>query len=231
MSANLNLRFGVVVPMLNEAAQIPALVAQLQDLQQQGARVIVVDGGSGDESVSKLAADGIPVMLAPRGRALQMNAGARAITADWLIFLHADTRLPPDALMQLQDAITQSPQCVWGRFDLMLDAPGVLFRLIAMLINLRSRLTGIATGDQALFVQQSVFAGVGGYAELPLMEDVALSRTLKSKSRPLCARIKVLTSARRWQQRGIVRTVLLMWRCRFDFWRGVPAAKIAERYR
>ena len=182
--------------------------------------VIVADGGSevGTASLAQGLCD--RVIAAPRGRAVQMNAGARQARGDVLVFLHADTRLPSNA-----DELVRGP--LWGRFDVQIEGRHPLLKVVAWSMNLRSRLTGIATGDQAIFVRREAFTG---FPELPLMEDVAFSKAMKRRVRPACLREKVTTSGRRWEARGIVRTVLLMWRIRFLYAMGTDPASLARLY-
>jgi rSAM/selenodomain-associated transferase 2 len=170
------------------------------------------------------------VVAAPRGRARQQNAGAAAATGDVLLFLHADTRLPPDADARIAAALA-APGACWGRFDVRLTGRAPLLRLVERLISLRSRLTGIATGDQAIFVRRDTFQAIGGFPDQPLMEDVALSRALRRIARPACLREAVLTSSRRWETRGIWRTIVLMWRLRLAYALGADPAELARRYR
>jgi len=226
-------RLAVIVPVLNEAAGIDAALAALQPLRARGVPVIVADGGSSDATVRLAAPLADRVLSAPRGRALQMNAGARAPEAqdaDVLLFLHADTRLPPEADRTLLRALANSERC-WGRFDVAIDGRTPALRLVASLMNLRSRLSGIATGDQAIFVTRAAFAALEGFAAIPLMEDIDFSRRAKALSRPLALRARVLTSGRRWERDGVWRTILLMWRLRFAYWLGVDPAELAQRYR
>jgi len=182
--------------------------------------VIVVDGGSEDATRELAAGLCDRVVVAPRGRALQMNAGAREAKGGILVFLHADTRLPPDADQLVQGSL-------WGRFDVRIEGRHPLLKVVAWAMNLRSRLTGIATGDQAIFVRRD---GFPGFPELPLMEDVAFSRAMKRHSRPACLREKVVTSGRRWESGGVMRTIVLMWRLRLLFFLGVPPDQLARRY-
>jgi rSAM/selenodomain-associated transferase 2 len=227
------MRLAVVVPVLNEAATIEAALRRLAALRQRGARVIVVDGGSGDDTAARAAPLADRVLAAPRGRALQMNAGAQAAedtAADVLLFLHADTRLPEDADRIVARALADGSHC-WGRFDVRLDAPGWPLRLIETLMNWRSRLTGIATGDQAIFVTRSAFAWLHGFAPLPLMEDIDFSSRARRLTRPAALRDRVLTSARRWQRHGVWRTVALMWWLRLSYFFGADPAALARRYR
>jgi len=188
-------RLSVVVPALNEASGIRAALEALAPLRARGHEVIVVDGGSSDDTVRIAQGLADKVIHAPRGRALQMNAGARAASGDVLLFLHADTRLPPGA----ETLVFSS---VWGRFDVEIDGRHPLLKVVACGMNLRSRLTGIATGDQAMFVRRDAFPG---FPEIPLMEDIALSRLLKRRAAPACLRATVLTSGRRWESRGVLR--------------------------
>jgi rSAM/selenodomain-associated transferase 2 len=168
-------------------------------------------------------------MEAPRGRASQMNAGAALARGDILVFLHADTRLPADASQLILGALARSG-CAWGRFDVRIEGAHPLFPVIAFFMNARSRLTGIATGDQAMFVSRGVFAAVGGFPNIALMEDITLARNLKRVSRPLCLRARVTTSGRRWEERGVVRTILLMWRLRLAYFFGAKPESLARRY-
>ena len=218
----------IVVPMLDEAATLPALLVHLAGWRARGCEVVLVDGGSRDDSVAMARAAGLRVVVAERGRARQMNAGAQACGGALLLFLHADTRLPEAA-----DAMVCAALAVqaWGRFDVHIDGRPRMLRVVAALMNLRSRLSGIATGDQAIFVRRDVFEAVGGFPDQPLMEDIELSCRLLRVSRPACLRARVRTSGRRWEQRGVWRTILLMWRLRWAYWRGVPAERLAEAYR
>jgi rSAM/selenodomain-associated transferase 2 len=217
----------IVVPTLDEAAGIAAHLRALQPLRDGGCEVIVVDGGSRDATreLARPLADA--VVSAPRGRGGQLNAGARAARGEALLFLHADTRLPAGALDALRAALATRE---WGRFDVEIEGRHPLLRVVAALVNARSRLTGIATGDQAIFVRRARFDAAGGFPEIPLMEDVALSTALRRASRPACLRLRVVTSGRRWESRGVIRTILLMWWLRFLFWTGRDAASLARRY-
>jgi rSAM/selenodomain-associated transferase 2 len=227
------MRLAVIIPVLNEAATIEAALAALAPLRGRGAAVIVVDGGSGDGTAERAVPLADRVLAAPRGRARQMNAGAQADAArvaEALLFLHADTRLPDDADLLVGRALREPGRC-WGRFDVRLDAPGWRLRLVETLMNWRSRLTGIATGDQAIFVSRTAFDALGGYAPLPLMEDVEFSRRAKRLSPPAALRSRVVTSARRWQRHGVWRTVALMWWLRLAYFLGADPAALARRYR
>jgi rSAM/selenodomain-associated transferase 2 len=218
----------VIMPALNEAARIGDCLAALQPLRAAGHELIVVDGGSDDGTAALARAAADRVLAAPRGRAAQMNAGARLARGEALIFVHADTRLPPHADALVIGALARS---AWGRFDVSIDSPRPLLRLVAAMMNLRSRVTGIATGDQAIFVRRALFEEQRGYAPIPLMEDVELSRRLRRVGAPACLRAWVWTSARRWEARGVLRTIALMWHLRLAFWLGADPARLAERYR
>lgn len=223
-------RLSIVMPVLNEAAQLPTRLARLASLREREVEVIVADGGSDDDSVRIAHEAGAQVVLSKRGRARQMNAGARAACGNVLLFLHADTDLPPDADRLILDGLASRDRA-WGRFDVeIVDGPGMLV-VVAYMMNLRSRLSGIATGDQAIFVRREAFERLGGFPDQPLMEDIELSRRLKRISRPLCLRERVTTSGRRWVARGTLATIVLMWRLRFAYWRGASPERLAERYR
>jgi rSAM/selenodomain-associated transferase 2 len=221
-------RLSIIVPVLNEAAGIVAALTPLQAWRRAGHEVIVVDGGSVDATPALAAPLADRVVGAARGRARQMNAGA-AIAAGGavLLFLHADTRLPDNAPIAIASALRGQ---VWGRFDVVIEGRPFPLRVVAALMNLRSRITGIATGDQAIFVTRAAFDAAGGYPDQPLMEDIELSKCLKRLGPPACLRERVVTSGRRWERHGVWRTILLMWWLRFDYWRGVPAARLAARY-
>lgn len=217
----------IIVPVLNEADTIVAALDALAPLRARGAEVIVVDGGSRDATAERARPLADRVLSAPRGRAVQMNAGAAAARGDVLLFLHADTRLPAEADRLIRGGFARS-NCVWGRFDVRFD--GGALPLVALSMNLRSRITGIATGDQAIFVTRAAFAAAGGYPPIALMEDIALSAKLKRTGPPLCLRARVTPSPRRWQAHGTVRTVLLMWRLRLAYALGADPARLARAY-
>jgi rSAM/selenodomain-associated transferase 2 len=219
----------IVIPVLDEAAGIGAALAALAPLRRRGAEVIVVDGGSRDRTLDIAAPLADRVLTAPRGRGVQMNAGARAARGRVLLFLHADTRLPLQADTLIREGLART-QRLWGRFDATINGNNVLLAVIAALMNLRSRLTGVATGDQAIFVARDAFERTGGYPDIALMEDIALCTRLKRLGRPLCLRQRVVTSGRRWTRNGIARTIWLMWRLRLLFFLGAEPATLARRY-
>ncbi len=216
-----------VVPVLDEAATIERLAPQWLALRRAGHEVLVVDGGSRDGTRSIAARHADRVLESPRGRARQMNAGAAEAAGDGYVFLHADTRLPPDGHALVAAALARRG---WGRFDVRLDDPHPAFRVIEAMMSWRSALTGIATGDQAVFVRASLFLAVGGFPEIALMEDVALSRLLRGVERPARIGRPVVTSARRWRRHGIARTVLLMWGLRAAYALGASPEALADRY-
>jgi rSAM/selenodomain-associated transferase 2 len=222
-------RLCIIVPVLDEADALAPWLASLQPLRRRGVRLVIVDGGSNDATMDVARAHADITFRAPRGRASQMNAGAAACRADVLLFLHADTRLPEGADVLVLDAVAQGR--VWGRFDVRFNVRGAMLRVIARLMNLRSRITGITTGDQALFIRQDLFDVVGGFPEIPLMEDIAMSRELKRRGRPASLRAKVVTSARRWERNGIWKTIFLMWWLRAAYFFGADPARLAHIYR
>jgi rSAM/selenodomain-associated transferase 2 len=224
------LRISIVIPALNEAAGIAATLEALQPLRARGHELILVDGGSDDGTVN--CADGLcdQRLVAPRGRARQMNAGARAASGEVLWFLHADTLAPVGAADDLVAAL-ERPGCDWGRFDVRLSGSHPLLRIVEKAMNLRSRWTAIATGDQGMFVRRVLFERVGGFPDIPLMEDIAFSRALKQQGAPACLARRLVTSSRRWERQGVLRTALLMWRLRFAYWRGVSPQRLSVLYR
>lgn len=222
-------RLSIIIPVLNEARSLQAHLPLLQAAREAGHEVILVDGGSTDEGPALAAPLVDKLVRSPAGRALQMNAGAAQASGDLLLFLHVDTRLPEGAIALLQQAFVQ-PAVQWGRFDVRLSGAHRAFRLIETMINLRSRVSGVATGDQALFLRAGLFHAIGGFPAIPLMEDVAITKTLRRLSRPLCLRERVTTSSRRWEQHGIVRTVLLMWWLRLLYVCGMSPARLRDMY-
>lgn len=218
----------VIVPVLDEAEEIAGHLAALARVRAAGAEVVVVDGGSRDATIERAQLHADLVVRARRGRADQMNAGAELARAPVLLFLHADTTLPDGAAEEIQRAVAGGAR--WGRFDVAIRGGPRLLRLVAACMNLRSRATGIATGDQAIFVRAETFREAGGYPAIGLMEDVALSARLRRLGRPACLRARVTTSGRRWEQRGVVRTILLMWWLRLGYWLGRHPDALARAY-
>jgi rSAM/selenodomain-associated transferase 2 len=227
------MRLAIVMPVLNEEAVLDAALARLGPLRERGALVVVADGGSSDGGVMLAERHADRVLATPRGRAEQMNAGAAAALADpsidVLVFLHADTQLPPDADRAIERACRTA--LAWGRFDVRIESDLALLRLVAALMNVRSRWTGISTGDQAIFATRALFERSGGFAALPVMEDIAFCRRARRLARPIALRERVTTSARRWQRHGVLRTVLLMWWLRLAYFLGADPARLAAVYR
>jgi rSAM/selenodomain-associated transferase 2 len=223
-------RLSIIMPVLDEGEGIAGALDALAELRGLGVEVIVVDGGSHDATVQRARLRADQVLTAPRGRASQMNAGAAKATGDVLLFLHADTRLPPEAERLVLDGLARSGRG-WGRFDVTIEGRHPMLKVVAVTMNLRSRITCIATGDQAIFVKRDLFQTAGGFPEIPLMEDIALSKRLKRLGRPLCLRERAVTSGRRWETHGVFRTILLMWRLRLAYFFGADPAALAGRYR
>lgn len=219
----------IIIPCLNEEDGISASLEALAPMRARGVELIVVDGGSTDRTIDRARPGADIVIASTPGRALQMNEGARRATGDVLLFLHADSRLPMNANALIENGLA-STRRVWGRFDVTITGRHALFPVIAGAMNMRSRLSGIATGDQAIFVKRAVFELIGGYPAIALMEDIALTRALKRESRPACIANKVVTSGRRWEKHGVTRTILLMWRLRLAYAFGANADQLATRY-
>lgn len=222
------MRLSIILPVLNEAAGIVDCLESLQALRARGAELIVVDGGSRDGTPTRARLLADQVLTSPPGRARQMNTGAAVARGEVLWFLHADSGIPTGADRLILDALAEDR--LWGRFDVRLSGTARALRIIEWSMNRRSRLTGIATGDQGIFVRREAFERVGGYPDIPLMEDIALSRALKRLDRPVCLHQRLITSSRRWERDGIWRTVFLMWRLRLAYWLGADPARLARRY-
>ena len=223
-------RLSIIIPTLNEAATIRTTLEALQILRNLGVEVIVADGGSTDATPELAAPLADRVLSAPLGRARQMNAGAMAAKGEILLFLHADTRLPERADTLVLEGLAASGR-LWGRFDVRISGRPSMLRVVAFFMNRRSRWSYIATGDQAMFVRRETFQVFGGFPDQPLMEDIELSKRLCRLGPPLCLRERVITSGRRWEMRGVWRTIWLMWRLRWLYWWGMSAEQLAEKYR
>lgn len=223
-------RISIVIPALNEAASLEATLQPLQAWRKVGHELILVDGGSHDETVAIAHPLVDQLLESVPGRAQQMNQGAKAASGEVLLFLHADTHLPPGGDRMISESLTSRYR--WGRFDVRLSGPHRMLRVVERMMNWRSCMSGIATGDQGIFVERELFEQIGGFPPLPLMEDLALSKLLKrAVGRPACVRTPLVTSSRRWEQYGIIRTILLMWRLRLAWFLGVPAQRLAQAYR
>lgn len=218
----------IIVPILNEIELLPELLAHLQQWQRKGCEVLLVDGGSRDGSAEVAEAIGYTVLRSPCGRAKQMNVGAANAKGSVFVFLHADTRLPEDADQKILHALEKHH---WGRFDVQLSGDNWMLLVISFFMNGRSRLTGIATGDQAIFMGRNTFNAVGGFPDQPLMEDIEMSKHLKRRGGPACLHAQVVTSGRRWLTHGVWPTIWLMWRLRWAYWRGESAERLASLYR
>jgi rSAM/selenodomain-associated transferase 2 len=221
------MRLSVIIPVLNEEKSIATTLAALRPLKPD--ELLIVDGSSTDGTKQICRRLGITVISSARGRAVQMNSGASHATGDVLLFLHADTRLPASAVDDIRAALTDS-RCVGGRFDLELDGDHWMLKIIGRMISLRSRLTKIGTGDQAIFVRRAVFEAIGGYPEIPLMEDIALARALKRTGKIACLKSRVVTSARRWQAEGVWKTIVKMWMLKSLYLLGVSPLRLKRYY-
>lgn len=224
------MKLSIIIPVLNEAGVLESNLEKLQWIRHLGHDIVVADGGSQDQTAALAEPLVDQVVSSLPGRALQMNAAAKSASGDILVFLHIDTLFPGDGVEALTENIVL-PSADWGRFDVRLSGEHILFRVIERMMNWRSRLTGIATGDQAIFISRNLFETLGGYPAMPLMEDIEICRRLKKYSKPVCLPQKVVTSSRRWEQGGIVKTIWLMWRLRFEYWLGVNPAQLARQYR
>jgi len=227
--SGVDMKLSIIVPVLNEATQLPELFAHLLPFQRAGCEIIFADGGSTDSSAMLAEVAGFTVVKSARGRARQMNAGAVRANGNVLLFLHADTRLPEGTMQHIAQAL-KGPRS-WGRFDVCITGRPFMLRVIGRLMNWRSRLSGIATGDQAIFIRRIVFERLRGFPDQPLMEDVEMCKQLLQFSRPACIAHCVFTSGRRWETHGVWRTILLMWRLRWAYWRGADAGDLARLYR
>lgn len=222
-------RLSIIVPVLDEAAIVEHALARLAPLRNRGCELIVADGGSRDSTAELAAPYADRVVIARRGRAAQMNAGAAVADGKVLLFLHIDSVLPQNAEGLILSALDDTT-CNWGRFDIAIDGRHALLPLIAWFMNRRSRLTGICTGDQGIFVRSETFAACGGFPLIDLMEDITLSRTLKRSSPPVCLRQRIVASGRRWERRGLLRTMLMMWRLRLAYFFGADPRRLAAVY-
>ena len=221
----------IVVPVFNEALVLPRLIHDLTTLNEianPSFELVFVDGGSTDNTMALIVDAGLRVIKSAKGRAWQMNAGAAQTTGDLLLFLHADTQLPENALAAISSNMLGNT--CWGRFDVRITGKSWMLGVVSRMMNWRSRLTGIATGDQAMFMTRGAFQKIGGFPEQALMEDVEASRRLRQLSRPACIASPVITSGRRWETRGVLTTIVLMWRLRWAYWRGQDPQQLAKLY-
>ena len=223
------MKISIIIPVRDEAENVGRLLCTLQAYRDRGHEVIVVDGGSEDDTVAIAKSLADTVLQTAAGRSHQMNAGSVEASGELLWFLHADSELPERADNLIIHAVTTGT-FTWGRFDVQLSGRQKLLRIVEKMMNLRSRLTGIATGDQGIFISRKLFEQVGGYPDQLLMEDIALCKELKKYQSPVTVHEKMVTSSRRWEQNGVLRTVFLMWLLRAAYYFGVPADKLAIRY-
>jgi rSAM/selenodomain-associated transferase 2 len=223
------MKLSIIIPVLDEGERIAALLDGLAGMRALGTEVIVVDGGSHDATIQRARLRADRVLSAARGRAVQMNAGAAKASGDIFLFLHADTQLPRHADHVVLSGLERTGLS-WGRFDVKIEGRHPLLVIVGFMMNLRSRLTGIATGDQAIFAKRDAFQAAGGFPEIPLMEDIALCKQLKRVSRPLCISEHAITSGRRWEEKGVLATVMLMWRLRFAYFFGTDPKELARQY-
>jgi rSAM/selenodomain-associated transferase 2 len=221
-------KISVIVPVLNEEVNLSLISSHLRSLSDRGCEVIIVDGGSCDNTLAICFEITGNVIVSKPGRALQMNSGASIASGDVLIFLHADTYLPDNVVQVISESA--SSENFWGRFDVRLSSERYVYRLIETMMNLRSCLTSIATGDQAIFIRKNLFHRIGGFPEIALMEDIEISCQLKKLSRAVCVKDKVVTSSRRWEKQGVLVTVLLMWKLRLYYFFGVSADRLNQQY-
>jgi len=223
------MRIAVIIPTLNEGLSIQKTLIELQAWRQRGHQIILVDGGSADATVSHAENLVDLVLLSPKGRALQMNMGAEHADADILLFLHADTILKEGADHLIIESLSKNKP--WGRFNVSFTSDKLIFKIIALFMNIRSCITSIATGDQAIFVEKQLFDQVGRYPSQPLMEDIQLSIVLKRQCRANCLKETVITSSRRWEQQGVYKTILQMWGLRLAYFLGVSSERLKHWYR
>lgn len=221
-------QLSIIVPVLNEALGMSQMLARLQPCRQESCEIIVVDGGSSDNTVRLASGLADQIATSPSGRGCQMNTGAALARGQVLLFLHADTQLPPSAPALIRQAIERGSS--WGRFDVRIEGTVSGLGLVAFMMNWRSRLSGIATGDQAIFVTREAFERIGGFPDIPLMEDIVLSSQLRALSHSACLSEKVITSGRRWEKHGVLRTILLMWQLRLRFFLGANPHDLALEY-
>lgn len=216
------MRITIIIPVLNDAEALRVLLSQLASYQLE---TIVVDGGSQDSPESVVESFGVIYLSSEPGRAKQMNAGAARAAGDVLLFLHGDSQLPTGFDKLIKDAMNHAH---WGRFDVRLSGSHPMFRVIEWMMNHRSKLTGICTGDQGIFVQSEVFKQTGGFPDIPIMEDIELSKGLPGA--PYCIRQKLATSSRRWEQNGIWKTIVLMWTLRLRYFLGARPEQLVKQY-
>lgn len=224
----MTIKISIILPVLNEESNLVRISSHLQSIVDQGHEVIIVDGGSSDNTLAVASSVTDNIICSHTGRAYQMNAGADVAIGEILLFLHADTFLPDDAMQNILELFEGKDY--WGRFNVRFSNSQLVYRLIENLMNLRSCITSIATGDQAIFIEKKLFDRIGGFPEIALMEDIEISRQLKKHVKPVCLKNRVTTSSRRWENNGIISTILLMWKLRLYYFLGVSPDKLVRLY-
>ncbi len=222
-------KFSFIIPVLNEESFFVEQTKIFTSLLEQGHEVIVVDGGSTDQSVVIAEQIGCICISTNPSRGHQLHIGAKKSSNQILVFMHADTLLPPSGLGNIRNVMEKANN-YWGRFNVVFTNQKLVFKVIAWFMNKRSCLTGIVTGDHTFFMKREIYFNSGGFSDIPIMEDIELSKKLRKYSRPVCLSEKVITSSRKWEQQGVLKTILLMWYLRLLFYVGVPAEKLAKRY-
>ncbi len=222
------MKLSIIIPVYNEQDIILEKLKALRNICPDDIQLIVSDGGSSDETAALAKSCVDTIVSSTKGRSYQMNAGANVATGDLLLFLHIDSVLPGNYLQCLAD-ITRSNH-TWGRFDVSFTNTSFVFSLIAFMMNFRSRITGVATGDQAIFMTRTVFNKVNGFPEIDLMEDIAICKKLRKTGSPLCIKEKVITSSRRWEENGIFKTIVLMWFLRLLYFLRIHPDKLGKIY-
>lgn len=217
----------IVVPVLNEERELDSAIKHLQTVNAD--ELVFIDGGSVDSSTNILEQNKVIWYASKPGRAKQMNLGASKVTSDIILFLHTDTLLCSSYLQKIR-ASMQDSKVIAGRFDIILSGSHLMFRLVELFVNWRSRLTRISSGDQAMFIRRDIFESLGGFPDQVLMEDIEMSKRLKVLGKITCLHEQVVTSSRRWEKHGIFRTILLMWRLRFQYWLGADPANLKQQY-
>ena len=221
-------RLTVIIPTLNEADRLAGTLASLG--KPDDVEIIVTDGGSHDATLQIARQAGARIVSSRPGKALQMNRGAGKARGRFLVFLHADTRLPDGYLAEIETILTR-PGVTAGAFRFQIDDDGWGFRLIETVTNLRARLLATPYGDQGLFLRAGTLRRMGGYREIPIMEDFELVRRLARSGKVVISRLPATTSGRRWKRLGLVCTTLLNWTIVLAYWCGVSPVRLAGWYR
>ena len=221
--------FSIIVPVLNEEVFLTRYLNVFRRFLNDGHEIIIIDGGSSDNSARLTQELGCKVLISKPSRGLQQHVGALQSENEILLFLHADTNLPNDAFSLIHQALKSSNKS-WGRFDVSFSNSSLIYKIIAWMMNKRSCLTGIVTGDHIIFTTRSSYFKSGGFADIPIMEDIDISKRLKLISKPICLKHKVVTSSRKWEQQGVSKTIIKMWCLRTLFFFGVSSKRLARLY-